>query len=199
MDFQKRIQQHFAASIETKQHALQQLQTPLLAAAQCVFSTLQQQGKVLSCGNGGSAGDAQHFSSEMLNRFEQERRGLAAIALTTDTSTLTSIANDYSYDRVFSRQIEALGHKGDTLLAISTSGNSSNVNQAIQAAHECGMRVIALSGKSGGSMRPLLQAGDIELCVPSDSTARIQETHLLLIHCICDLVDQMLLADATHT
>lgn len=187
-----RIQQHFTASIATKQQALALLQEPIVQAAQRVLVAVQQDGKILSCGNGGSAGDAQHFSSEMLNRFEQERRGLPAIALTTDTSTLTSIANDYSYERVFARQVEALGRKGDVLLAISTSGNSANVNCAIEAAHARGMQVIALSGKNGGSMKDLLQAGDVELRVPSDSTARIQETHLLLIHCICDLVDHLL-------
>lgn len=189
----QRIQQHFFASIETKQKALQQLEQPIYAAAKLVFDTLQQGNKILSCGNGGSAGDAQHFSSEMLNRFEQERKGLAAIALTTDTSTLTSIANDYSYERIFARQIEALGRKGDVLLAISTSGNSTNVNRAIETAHQESMRIIALSGKAGGSMKDCLNSDDIELRVPADSTARIQETHLLLIHCICDLVDQMLL------
>lgn len=194
MNLQQRIQQHFTASIQTKQKALELLATPLETAARLILATLQQDGKVLSCGNGGSAGDAQHFSSEMLNRFEQERRGLPAIALTTDTSTLTSIANDYSYERVFARQVEALGRKGDVLLAISTSGNSANVNRAIEAAHQCGMAVIALSGKAGGSMQALLQAGDIELRVPADSTARIQETHLLLIHCICDMVDHLLLS-----
>jgi D-sedoheptulose 7-phosphate isomerase len=193
MNLQTRIQQHFKASIETKQKALEVLQTPILMAAQCIFTALQQDGKILSCGNGGSAGDAQHFSSEMLNRFERERKGLAAIALTTDTSTITSIANDYSYERVFSRQVEALGRPGDILLAISTSGSSTNVNRAIDAAHQCNMPIIALSGKAGGSMKDLLQPNDIELRVPSDNTARIQETHLLLIHCICDLVDQMLL------
>ncbi|EIJ35658.1 phosphoheptose isomerase [Thiothrix nivea] len=195
MNLQTRIQQHFTASIETKQKALGLLQEPILQAAQLVFTSIQQNGKILSCGNGGSAGDAQHFSSEMLNRFEQERRGLPAIALTTDTSTLTSIANDYRYERVFARQIEALGRPGDVLLAISTSGNSANVNRAIETAHASGMRVIALSGKAGGEMKDLLQDGDVELRVPADSTARIQETHLLLIHCICDLVDHLLLAE----
>lgn len=198
MNLQTRIQQHFIASIETKRKTLDLLQEPILATAQVVFDTFKNGGKILSCGNGGSAGDAQHFSSEMLNRFEQERKGLPAIALTTDTSTLTSIANDYSYERVFARQIEALGHKGDVLLAISTSGNSGNVNKAIETAHDCGMKIIALSGKSGGSMKDLLYTDDIELRVPADSTARIQETHLLLIHCICDLVDQMLLNPASE-
>lgn len=193
MNLQTRIQQHFTASIETKRKALDLLQEPILAAAKLVFTTVQNGGKILSCGNGGSAGDAQHFSSEMLNRFELERKGLPAIALTTDTSTLTSIANDYSYERVFARQIEALGRPEDVLLAISTSGNSANINKAIETAHAYGLKVIALSGKSGGSMKDFLLASDIELRVPADSTARIQETHLLIIHCICDLVDQMLL------
>lgn len=196
MTLHTRIRQHFLSSIETKQKALTQLETPLVAAAQRVLSTFNAGNKVLSCGNGGSAGDAQHFSSEMLNRFEKERQGLAAIALTTDTSTLTSIANDYSYERIFSRQVEALGRPGDVLLAISTSGNSANVNKAIEVAQQRGMSVIALSGKSGGTMQALLTANDIELRVPSDSTARIQETHLLLIHCICDLVDHLLLGSA---
>lgn len=198
MSLQTRIQQHFTASIETKRKALELLQEPILEAARLVFDTVQNGGKILSCGNGGSAGDAQHFSSEMLNRFEMERKGLPAIALTTDTSTLTSIANDYSYERVFARQIEALGRNGDMLLGISTSGNSTNVNRAIETAHEYGMKVIALSGKAGGSMKDLLQTGDVELRVPANSTARIQETHLLIIHCICDLVDQMLLNPATE-
>lgn len=193
MTLHSRIQQHFTDSIQTKQNALSVLEQPLIDAAQMISIALKTGNKILSCGNGGSAGDAQHFSSEMINRFEQEREGLAAIALTTDTSTLTSIANDYNYERVFSRQIEALGREGDLLLAISTSGNSSNVNRAIEAAHKRGMRIIALSGKNGGIMRELLHPQDVELCVPSNSTARIQETHLLLIHCICDLIDQMLL------
>lgn len=193
MNLQQRIEQHFLASIATKQQALAVLPARIANAAQLMLACLQQGGKILSCGNGGSAGDAQHFSSELLNRFEQEREGLAAIALTTDTSTLTSIANDYSYERVFARQVEALGRQGDVLLAISTSGNSTNVNRAIAAAHQRGMRVVALSGKSGGSMTTLLQADDVELRVPADSTARIQETHLLVIHCICDLLDQMII------
>lgn len=193
MNLQQRIEQHFLASIATKQQALAVLPARIANAAQLMLACLQQGGKILSCGNGGSAGDAQHFSSELLNRFEQEREGLAAIALTTDTSTLTSIANDYSYERVFARQVEALGRQGDVLLAISTSGNSTNVNRAIAAAHQRGMRVVALSGKSGGNMTTLLQADDVELRVPADSTARIQETHLLVIHCICDLLDQMII------
>lgn len=192
MNWHNRIEEHFQASIQAKQQSLTSLSPNIQRAAQIMLECLSQQGKILSCGNGGSAGDAQHFSSELLNRFEKERRGLAAIALTTDSSTLTSIANDYAYERVFARQVEALGQKGDVLLAISTSGNSKNVNQAITIAHEQGMHVIALSGKDGGSMQSLLHGTDIELRAISNSTARIQEVHLLIIHCLCDLIDQQL-------
>ena len=196
MDMQSRIRLLFQASIDTKQQAMEVLAPHIEQASQVMVNALLNEGKMLSCGNGGSAGDAQHFSSELLNRFERERPSLPAIALTTDSSTLTSIANDYSYERIFSRQVEALGRPGDVLLAISTSGNSANVNKAIEVAQQRGMSVIALSGKSGGTMQALLTANDIELRVPSDSTARIQETHLLLIHCICDLVDHLLLGSA---
>jgi len=154
-----------------------------------MVQSLLSGGKILSCGNGGSAGDSQHFSSELLNRFERERPSLPAIALTTDSSTVTSIANDYSYNEVFSKQIRALGNPGDVLLAISTSGNSANVIQAIQAAHEREMTVVALTGKNGGGMASLLTADDVEIRVPSDITARIQEVHLLVIHCLCDFID----------
>ena len=193
MDLISRIKQNFHDSINTKQLAADLLAEPLATAAQMITQCLLGGGKILSCGNGGSAGDAQHFSSEMLNRFEMERPGLPAVALTTDSSTLTSIANDYSYDQVFSKQVSALGQQGDILLAISTSGNSTNVNRAIEAAHEREMQVIALSGKQGGEMASALTADDVEIRVPSDSTARIQEVHLLAIHCICDLVDHQLL------
>lgn len=193
MDLISRIKQNFHDSINTKQAAADLLAEPLATAAQMITQCLLGGGKILSCGNGGSAGDAQHFSSEMLNRFEMERPGLPAVALTTDSSTLTSIANDYSYDQVFSKQVRALGQQGDILLAISTSGNSTNVNRAIEAAHEREMQVIALSGKQGGDMASALTADDVEIRVPSDSTARIQEVHLLAIHCICDLVDHQLL------
>ncbi len=193
MDLLGRINQNFQESISTKQMAVDLLAEPLANASQMITQCLLGGGKILSCGNGGSAGDAQHFSSEMLNRFEMERPGLPAIALTTDSSTLTSIANDYSYDVIFSKQVRALGQQGDILLAISTSGNSTNVNQAIEAAHEREMATIALSGKSGGDMTALLSPTDIEIRVPSDSTARIQEVHLLCIHCMCDLVDHQLL------
>jgi D-sedoheptulose 7-phosphate isomerase len=193
MQNQQRIQALFNQSIQTKIEALALLSQPISDAANLIVNRLLEGNKILSCGNGGSAGDAQHFSSEMLNRFERERPGLPAIALTTDSSILTSIANDYDYSLVFSRQIEALGQPQDILLAISTSGNSANVNFAVQAAHERDLQVVALTGRDGGELRKLLAAEDVELRVPSDVTARIQETHLLIIHCLCDLVDQHLL------
>jgi D-sedoheptulose 7-phosphate isomerase len=193
MDEGEHVRQTFAASIETKQLAVLVLAEPIVRAADMIIDALLADHKILSCGNGGSAGDAQHFSSEMLNRFERERPGLPAMALTTDTSTLTSIANDYSFDQVFSKQIKALGQAGDVLLAISTSGESANVADAVIAAHERDMKVIALSGRGGGQMAQLLWEDDVEIRVPSQSTARIQEVHLLVIHCLCDLIDRRLL------
>lgn len=189
---QNRIQQMFQASIDTKQQALQSLPGAIEQASLLMVNALLADGKILSCGNGGSAGDAQHFSSEMLNRFERERPSLPALALTTDSSTITSIANDYSYEEVFSKQIRALGQQGDVLLAISTSGNSANVVQAIHAAHDRNMKIVALTGRDGGSMAPLLQPDDVEIRVPSSVTARIQEVHLVVIHCLCDLIDRQL-------
>jgi len=191
-----RIKQHFALSIETKKKASELLPEPIASGATLMINALRSGNKILSCGNGGSAGDAQHFSSELLNRFEMERPGLPAMALTTDSSTLTSIANDYSYIEIFSKQLLALGQPGDILLAISTSGNSGNVNAAIGAAHERDMSVIALSGKEGGEMAELLHDQDVEIRVPSTSTARIQESHLVVIHCLCDLIDQNLFGNA---
>ncbi len=192
MDMQHRIKQLFTDSIETKTRAMDVLGPSIEQASQLMVNSLLSEGKLLSCGNGGSAGDAQHFSSELLNRFERERPSLPAIALTTDSSTITSIANDYSYDEVFSKQIRALGQPGDVLLAISTSGNSSNVLQAIQAAHDRDMLVVALTGRDGGAMASLLLPEDVEIRVPARSTARIQEVHLLAIHCLCDLIDRQL-------
>ncbi|MEW7996058.1 MAG: phosphoheptose isomerase [Candidatus Thiodiazotropha endolucinida] len=189
----KRIQMLFNQSIQTKIDALPMLTQPIADAAELIFNRLLEGNKVLSCGNGGSAGDAQHFSSEMLNRYERDRPGLPAIALTTDSSTVTSIANDSDFSNVFSRQIEALGQPSDLLLAISTSGNSTNVNRAIVSAHERDMNIVALTGRDGGGLVKLLAPGDVEIRVPSDVTARIQETHLLIIHCLCDLVDHQLL------
>jgi len=172
---------------------MEALTLPIARAAADITQCLLTEGKILSCGNGGSAGDAQHFSSEMLNRFEMERPGLPAISLTTDTSTITSIANDYAFKEVFSKQVRALGRDGDVLLAISTSGRSKNVMQAIKAAHDRGMSVIALTGRDGGDIAGLLNEHDIEIRVPATSTARIQEVHILIIHCLCDLIDQQLL------
>lgn len=189
-----RITQNFNDSIATKQRALELLGAPIARAAGVCIEALLGDGKILSCGNGGSAGDAQHFSSKMLNRFERERPGLPAIALTTDSSTLTSIANDYHYSEVFARQVRALGKRGDVLLAISTSGNSENVVRAVAAAQERGLRVVALTGRDGGALAYALKADeDVEIRVPSQSTARIQEVHLLAIHCLCDLIDHHLL------
>lgn len=195
MSLEQRVQQHFAASIEAKQATLAAGIGPILDAARLCAVRLQAGAKILSCGNGGSAGDAQHFSSELLNRFERERRPLAAVALTTDSSTVTSIANDYDYSQVFSKQVQALGREGDLLLAISTSGNSANVIKAMEAAHAAGMNIIAMTGRDGGKMAPMLKAGDVELRAAHDVTARIQEVHLLFLHCLCDALDEILFGD----
>ena len=193
MDLVARIAQQFNDSAQTKLAALEFMAAPIAAAIETMTHCLMANGKILACGNGGSAADAQHFAAELLNRFEMERPPLAAMALTTDTSTLTSIANDYAYDQVFSKQVRALGQPGDVLLAISTSGNSPNVIEAIHAAHEREMRVVALTGKGGGRMTELLGPDDIHLCVPADRTARIQEVHLLTLHCLCDGIDCLFL------
>ena len=187
-----RINQHFYDSIATKNAAAEVLPEKIMAAGTKMVAALQAGKKILTCGNGGSAGDAQHFSSELLNRYERERPALPALALSTDSSTVTAIANDYSYDEIFSKQILALGQAGDILLAISTSGNSKNVLRAIKAAHERNMAVVALSGKDGGVMATYLDADDVEIRVPAVKTNRIQETHLLVIHCLCDFIDQSL-------
>ena len=193
MDLIQRINEHFAESAKIKLEAVKTLAEPLKEAAERMVQCLMNEGKILACGNGGSAADAQHFTAELLNRFEMERPGLAAMALTTDTSTLTSIANDYDYDQVFSKQVRALGQPSDLLLAISTSGNSRNVVEAVQAAHDRQMGVVALTGRNGGVIGELLGADDIHLCVPHASTARIQEVHILCLHCLCDAIDCMLL------
>jgi len=192
-DMTSRVNLLFQDSISTKQRALEGLPDSIVSAAKLMTTSLTGGNKIMSCGNGGSAADAQHFSSEMLNRFEMERPALPAIALTTDSSTLTSIANDYSFEEIFSKQIKALGQSGDILLAISTSGNSSNVGKAVKTAKERGIHVVAMTGRDGGSIAPLLSEQDIEIRAPSDSTARIQEVHLLTIHCLCDLIDRNLL------
>lgn len=195
MDIEQRIRDHFLESIETKRQAVDAMIPMIARAAEAASSALLENHKILTCGNGGSAADAQHFSSELLNRFERERPPLPAIALTTDSSTLTSIANDYDYHEVFSKQVRALGQTGDVLLAISTSGNSPNVVRAIGAAHERNMVVIAFTGRDGGEIARHLQESDVELRVPAERTARIQEVHLLLIHCLCDLIDARLLGE----
>jgi D-sedoheptulose 7-phosphate isomerase len=189
MDIVQRVQQHFSDSIETKIRCSEYFPTLIADAADKIVNALLADHKILSCGNGGSACDSQHFSSEMLNRFDTERPSLPAIALTTDTPTITAIANDYSYNEVFAKQIRALGQRGDVLLAISTSGNSVNILHAIEAAHEKNMIIIALTGKDGGKIPEKLHDQDLELRVASPVTARIQEVHLLIIHCICDLID----------
>lgn len=193
MDLIQRIQQHFTDSASLKQEMMYALAEPIHLGARLMADTLLADGKILACGNGGSAADCQHFAAEFLNRFEMERPGLAAMALTTDSSTMTSIANDYAFEQIFSKQVRALGQRNDVLLAISTSGNSKNVMEAIIAAHEREMRVVALTGKNGGKMMELLKDDDIHICVAHQNTARIQEVHLLTIHCICDAVDCILL------
>lgn len=187
-----RISAHFAESAKLKLAAAEPLAAPLVRGIELLVGTLRGGGKVLSCGNGGSAADAQHFAAELVNRFERERPPLAAIALSTDTSALTSIANDYAYQQVFSKPLRAFGKRGDALLAISTSGNSANVIDAMHAAHELGIRVIALTGNGGGKMAALVREDDVHLCVPHKTTARIQEVHLLCIHCLCDGIDTLL-------
>ncbi len=193
MDAIKRVKENFQQSIQVKTEATDILAPMIARAAETVANALLNDHKILACGNGGSAADAKHFSAEMLNRFEMERPGLPAIALTTDSSTLTSIANDYQYAEVYSKQIRALGQPGDILLALSTSGESHNIIHAIDAAHDRNMIVIALTGREGGQVADLMHEADIEIRVPTWSTARIQEVHIMIIHCICDLVDVQLL------
>src|SRR5436190_23199964 len=189
----ERVSGHFSASASLKAASAKELSGPIARAIGLMVASLRSGGKILACGNGGSAADAQHFSAELLNRFEVERPPLAAIALTTDTSTLTAIANDYEYEQVFSKQLAALGQAGDVLLGISTSGNSKNVIRAVSAAHEREMRVVALTGRGGGEIGKLLASEDVHICVPHSQTARIQEVHLLTLHCLCDGIDCMLL------
>jgi D-sedoheptulose 7-phosphate isomerase len=192
---EQRIEQHFIDSADLKYQSAQALSKPIAAAISAISASVTSGGKVLACGNGGSAADAQHFAAEFVGRFERERPELGAIALSTDSSILTAIANDYHYDQIFSKQVRALGQSGDVLLAITTSGNSANVLAAIEAAHERDMTVVALTGKGGGKMVQALRETDVHICVPHERTARIQEVHLLTIHCICDGVDTQLLGD----
>jgi D-sedoheptulose 7-phosphate isomerase len=196
MNLASTLAAHFNDHVVATQDSANMLSSPLLRAIDMCFGCVTNNGKILACGNGGSAADAQHFIAELVGRFERERLPLAGIALNTDTSILTAVGNDYGYAQIFSRQISALGHPGDVLVAISTSGNSENVQQAIQSAHEREMRVIALTGKGGGAMNDLLSTDDIHLCVPHDRTMRIQEIHILLLHMLCDGIDTLLLGDS---
>lgn len=191
----QRILGHFNESAELKRTAAEVLAEPISTAADLMFSVLAQGNKILACGNGGSAADCQHFAAELVGRFEQERLPLPAMALTTDTSILTAVGNDYSYQDIFTKQIQAFGQPGDLLLAISTSGNSSNVVAAIEAAHEREMNVVALTGKGGGNIGKMLSDSDVHICVPHERTARIQEVHLLVIHCLCDGIDAALFGE----
>ena len=193
MDTTHRIRAHFNASAQLKLAAVDALAPQIARASTLMTECLLADGKILACGNGGSASDAQHFAAEMVGRFERERPELPAISLATDTSLLTAVANDYAFEQVFAKQVRALGSKGDVLLAISTSGNSPNVIAAVQAAQEREMRVVALTGKGGGKIGAMLDEFDIHLCVPSERTARVQEVHLLTLHCLCDGIDCLLL------
>ena len=188
-----RVRHHFQESIVTTRNSMEELAPAVTTAAMHMVQALLADRKILACGNGGSAADAQHFLAELLNRFERERPSLAAIALTTDTSTLTSIANDYHFDDIFAKQVRALGRTGDILLGITTSGNSRNVVRAVQAAHERNMICIALNGRDGGELTTVLSGNDVNICVHAPSTARIQEVHGIIIHCLCDLIDFQLL------
>jgi D-sedoheptulose 7-phosphate isomerase len=192
---EQRIQQHFIDSADLKYQAAPVLSQPIANAVQALLACITSGGKVLACGNGGSAADAQHFAAEFVGRFERERPELAAIALTTDSSILTAVGNDYGFDVVFSRQVRALGQAGDVLIAITTSGNSENVLKAVEAAHERDMVVIGLSGRGGGKLNRALRDTDVHICVPHERTARVQEVHLLTLHCLCDAVDDLLLGD----
>lgn len=195
MDLTDLMNSHFNDSIEALQRSAQELSEPLATAVEILFATLANNGKILACGNGGSAADAQHFIAELVGRFERDRLPLAGIALNTDTSILTAVGNDYGFDHVFERQVAALGQPGDVLVAISTSGNSRNVIKAIQMAHERDMIVIALTGKRGGDIAQFLSESDIHLCVPHSRTMRIQEVHILLLHALCDGIDALLLGE----
>jgi D-sedoheptulose 7-phosphate isomerase len=192
---EQRIEKHFIDSADLKYQAALALSKPIALATQAILASVTSGGKVLACGNGGSAADAQHFAAEFVGRYERERPELGAVALTTDSSIITAIANDYDFTQIFSKQVRALGSAGDVLLAISTSGNSANVIAAIEAAHTREMTVVALTGKGGGKIAAMLRETDVHICVPHERTARIQEVHLLTLHCICDGVDTMLLGE----
>jgi D-sedoheptulose 7-phosphate isomerase len=196
---EQRIQQQFFDSADLKYAAAEVLAKPIADAVSAIVGCITAGGKVVACGNGGSASDAQHFAAEFVGRFERERPGLAAISLSTDTSILTAIGNDYAFDAIYSKQVQALGAPGDVLLAITTSGNSANVLAAVEAAHAKEMTVIALTGRQGGKMNAMLSETDVLICVPHERTARIQEVHILALHCICDAVDLQLLGEQENT
>lgn len=195
MNPEQRIARHFQDSIDTKQRVVATLTPQIVAASYAMVDCLKKGGKILSCGNGGSAADAQHFAAELVGRFERERQELAAIALTTDSSILTAIGNDYSFDEIFSKQVRALGKPGDILFAITTSGNSANVTAAIEAAHLKGLHVVGMTGRGGGKVASLMQSGDVLLNVDSQVTTRIQEVHLLTLHCLCDAIDNLMFGE----
>jgi D-sedoheptulose 7-phosphate isomerase len=196
---EQRIQQQFFDSADLKYAAAEILSRPIADAVSAVVGCITAGGKVLACGNGGSASDAQHFAAEFIGRFERERPGLAAIALTTDSSILTAIGNDYDFTAIFSKQVQALGAPGDVLIAITTSGNSANVLAAVEAAHAKEMTVVALTGRGGGKLVAELTETDVHICVPHERTARIQEVHILALHCLCDAVDLQLLGEQENT
>lgn len=193
MDLIPRISKHFMDSAQTKLDLVKLLSVPVAQAIELMAGSLLADGKILACGNGGSAADAQHFAAELVGRFEVERQGVAAYALTTDSSIMTAVSNDYGFNHVFARQVQALGRPGDVLLAISTSGNSANVIEAVRAAHDNEMSVVALTGKDGGEIGHLLKETDVHICVSVQRTARVQEVHLLIVHCLCDGIDSLLL------
>ena len=195
INIENRITRHFQDSVETKQRVAAALTPRIAAASHLMVNSLKKGGKILACGNGGSAGDSQHFAAELIGRFEREREELAAIALTTDSSILTAVANDYSFDEIFSKQVRGLGKAGDVLFAISTSGNSKNVIAAIEAAHLKGMHVVGMTGRNGGKIADLMKSGDVLLNVDSQLTTRIQEVHLLTLHCLCDAIDNLMFGE----
>ena len=195
LNIENRITRHFQDSVETKQRVAAALTPRIAAASHLMVNSLKNGGKILACGNGGSAADSQHFAAELIGRFERERAELAAIALTTDSSILTAVANDYSFDEIFSKQVRGLGKSGDILFAISTSGNSKNVVAAIEAAHLKGMNVVGLTGRNGGNIAGLMRNGDVLLNIDSQVTTRIQEVHLLTLHCLCDAIDNLMFGE----
>jgi len=195
LNIENRITRHFQDSVETKRRVAAALTPRIAAASQLMVNSLKKGGKILACGNGGSAGDSQHFAAELIGRFEREREELAAIALTTDSSIITAVANDYSFDEIFSKQVRGLGKAGDILFAISTSGNSKNVIAAIEAAHLKGIHVVGMTGRDGGKIAGLMKSGDVLLNVDSQVTTRIQEVHLLTLHCLCDAIDNLMFGE----